>query len=113
MKDNGLVNAKEELLNLITARNLTILKIDIRYEHIDCNSSCDELNFEYNTITKHITTLDELDFDYDSGYGIQELFGVVYCKDSDGNPAWLTRAEYDGSEWWIVNTIPRFYNTIK
>lgn len=105
MKDNELVNAKEELLNFVASRNLTILKIDIRYEHIYYNSSCDELDFEYSKITKHITTLDELNFKYDSGCGIQELFGFVYCKDSDDNPVWLIRAEFVGNKWWIVNTI--------
>ena len=103
------MNAKQELLNIITSRNLTILKIDVTFDHIEYDLSSNE----YNSISKHITSLDDLDFEYDSGYGIQELFGIVYCKDSDDNPAWLTRGEYDGSEWWIVNTIPRFYNTIK
>lgn len=103
------MNAKQELLNIITSRNLTILKIDVTFDHIEYDLSSNE----YNSISKHITSLDDLDFEYDSGYGIQELFGIVYCKDSDDNPAWLTRGEYDGSEWWVVNTIPRFYNTIK
>lgn len=98
------INAKQELLNIITSRNLTILKIEITYTHI---------NWEDNTaITKDITTLDDLNFDYDAGYGSQELFGVVYCKNSNNRPVWLTREEYDGSEWWDINTIPEFYNNI-
>lgn len=96
------INAKQELLNIITSRNLTILKIEITYTHI---------NWDDNTaITKDITTLDDLNFDYDDGYGSQELFGVVYCKNSNNRPVWLTRGEYDGSEWWDINTIPEFYN---
>lgn len=98
------INAKQELLNIITSRNLTILKIEITYTHI---------NWDDNTaITKDITTLDDLNFDYDDGYGSQELFGVVYCKNSNNRPVWLTRGEYDGSEWWDINTIPEFYNNI-
>lgn len=98
------INAKQELLNIITSRNLTILKIEITYTHI---------NWEDNTaITKDITTLDDLNFDYDAGYGSQELFGVVYCKNLNNRPVWLTREEYDGSEWWDINTIPEFYNNI-
>ena len=103
------INAKRELLGIITSNNLTILKIDITYENISYNETHDG----YNTVTKTITSLDDLDFEYDSGYGIQELFGTVYCKDSNGNPVWLTREGYDGSEWWTINTIPEFYNTIK
>lgn len=99
-----IINAKQELLNIITSRNLTILKIEITYTHINWDDN--------TTITKNITTLDDLNFDYDAGYGSQELFGVVYCKNSNNRPVWLTREEYDGSEWWDINTIPEFYNNI-
>lgn len=95
---------KKELLDIITSRNLTILKIEITYTHINWDDN--------TTITKNITTLDDLNFDYDAGYGSQELFGVVYCKNSNNRPVWLTREEYDGSEWWDINTIPEFYNNI-
>lgn len=99
-----IINAKQELLNIITSRNLTILKIEIIYTHT---------NLDDNTaITKDITTLDDLNFDYDAGYGSQKLFGVVYCKNSNNRPVWLTREEYDGSEWWDINIIPEFYNNI-
>ena len=99
------INAKQELLDIITSRNLTILKIEIIYTHINWDNN--------TTITKNITTLDDLNFDYDAGYGSQELFGVVYCKNSNNRPVWLTREEYDGSEWWDINTIPEFYTTNK
>lgn len=99
-----IINAKKELLDVITSRNLTILKIEITYTHINWDDN--------TTITKNITTLDDLNFDYDAGYGSQELFGVVYCKNSNNRPVWLTREEYDGSEWWDINTIPEFYNNI-
>jgi hypothetical protein len=49
----------------------------------------------------------ELDFEYDDGYGGQELFGYVVFKDG----TWLSRAEYDGSEWWEYNKTPT-YETI-
>ena len=100
-----IINAKQELLDIITSRNLTILKIEITYTHINWDDN--------TTITKNITTLDDLNFDYDAGYGSQELFGVVYCKNSNNCPVWLTRGEYDGSEWWDINTIPEFYTTNK
>lgn len=37
-----------------------------------------------------------LDFEYDSGYGGQELFGVIWYVDG----TWSERGEYDGTEWW-------------
>jgi hypothetical protein len=43
------------------------------------------------------------DVDYDSGYGGQELFGVVVFKDN----TWLERFEYDGSEYWDYKETPK------
>jgi len=37
-----------------------------------------------------------LDFEYDNGYGIQLIKGVVLMNDG----CWFERSEYDGSEWW-------------
>jgi hypothetical protein len=44
-----------------------------------------------------------LDFDYDAGYGGQEIFGYVVFKDN----TWLSRGEYDGSEWWEYRKPPK------
>ena len=46
--------------------------------------------------------LKSLDFSYDSGFGGQELFGTIWLEDG----TWLTRGEYDGSEWWEHNVLP-------
>lgn len=40
--------------------------------------------------------------DYDDGYGIQQLFGVIVFK----NGTWMERREYDGSEWWEYYRVP-------
>ena len=46
--------------------------------------------------TLSLVDLATLDFEYDNGYGSQELFGEIIFKDG----SWLERGEYDGSEWW-------------
>lgn len=46
--------------------------------------------------------LNSLDFDYDNGYGSQYLYGIVWCEYGK----WLTRGEYDGSEWWEEHSYP-------
>ena len=48
------------------------------------------------------SVLTQLDFEYDSGYGGQNLFGYIWYKDG----AWSERGEYDGSEWWEHMTRP-------
>lgn len=39
---------------------------------------------------------------YDDSYGLQQLFGEIVFKDG----SWLSREEYDGSEWWRLNKCP-------
>lgn len=46
--------------------------------------------------------LDKIDFDYDNGYGTQNLYGVVWYEDG----TWSDRGQYDGSEWWQHNVCP-------
>lgn len=43
------------------------------------------------------------DVEYDSGYGSHEIFEDLVVV---GNGWWLSRGEYDGSEWWDFNTPP-------
>ena len=40
--------------------------------------------------------LQALNFEYDAGFGSQELDGVIWFADG----TWAERGEYDGSEWW-------------
>jgi hypothetical protein len=47
--------------------------------------------------------LSQLDFEYNSLYGTQHLFGTIwYC---DGTHS--VRQEYDGSEWWKHIVVPQ------
>lgn len=47
--------------------------------------------------------LKKINFNYDSGYGGQEVEGIIWCE----NDIWFTRGEYDGSEWWEEHRIPK------
>ena len=46
--------------------------------------------------------VNSLDFEYDDGYGGQELFGTIWYKDG----TWSDRGEYEGSEWWNYQSCP-------
>ncbi|WP_283640102.1 hypothetical protein [Mesonia mobilis] len=59
---------------------------------LKCNHSKEDLDRFINS----------LDFNYDSGYGGQELFGTLWFVDG----SWIERGEYDGSEWWEYKTTP-------
>ena len=53
--------------------------------------------------------LKTLDFEYDSGYGLQEVFGCIWYLDG----TWSSRGEYDGSEWWVFNKCPEILEVLK
>ncbi len=46
--------------------------------------------------------MQKLEFTYNSGYGGQELDGVIWFEDG----TWADRGEYDGSEWWQYHRCP-------
>jgi hypothetical protein len=53
--------------------------------------------------------LNKLDFEYDSGYGSQELFGTIWYEDG----TWSDRGEYDGSEWYEYHMCPEVPSELK
>ena len=50
-----------------------------------------------------------LDFEYDCGYGGQEIYGVIWYTDK----TWSERGEYDGSEWWAYKKAPEIPSCLK
>lgn len=54
--------------------------------------------------------LQKLNFEYDAGYGGQELYGTVWLMEDH---TWLDRGEYDGSEWWAYNKCPKVPDELK
>lgn len=50
-----------------------------------------------------------INFEYDDGYGAQELFGTIWYEDG----TWSEREEYDGSEWWEYKSCPEIPEVLK
>lgn len=97
-----MANAKEEFLHMV--RNQSVLCAEISYrdcwEH-DSPGSQHSLPVTY-TEEEYNAFIESLDFEYDHGYGGQELFGTVWFNDG----TWADRGEYDGSEWWQHHICP-------
>lgn len=93
-------NAKDELIQAISDKVSTLKCAKITYGYY-----CDNKEFILPVgFTEEDLGyfLSELDFTYDSGFGGQELYGTVWFTDG----CWLSRGEYDGSEWWEYNKYP-------
>lgn len=98
------MNAKQELLDILQDKakiKCAQIGLDRYYQEDHPNTSIilkqNHTKYAYNKF------LNQLDFEYDNGYGGQELFGIVWLKDK----TWITRGEYDGSEYWEHNKLPK------
>jgi len=101
------MNAKDELLKAVGRTGAKVLCATIQHGD-DTYRAEDEQRAPVFNLRKGYTFDDwrkflrGLNFVYDSGYGGQELFGIVWLDDG----TWLERGEYDGSEWWVCRKVP-------
>lgn len=79
------IESRQVLCVQITKDNDTQINLEVGYSAFDFDKFLAQLNFEY-----------------DGGYGSQELYGVIWYKDG----TWSERGEYDGSEWWEHKECP-------
>ena len=101
-----MANAKEEFLRMVRGEAVLCAFISYRdcWEY-DSPGSQHALPATY-TEEQYNAFVESLDFQYDSGYGGQELFGTVWFKDG----TWADRGEYDGSEWREHHVCPAIPN---
>ena len=100
-----MVNFLEETIETITAYGKSIDDID--YINIPENYNNERFSdIEYTTVfdfSKFEEFANKIG-DYDDGYGSAEVpeGTEIIFKDK----SWLSRGEYDGSEWWNYNACP-------
>ena len=113
------MNAKEEFLELVGTRKVKCAEInyvDIYFESyvrrftdkIERHNTQHSLKVGYSP-QELSEFIDSLDFEYDCGYGTQELFGTVWFEKRE----WAEREEYDGSENWIIKSYPEIPENLK
>ena len=93
------MNAKNELLQELEGKNIKCAQIAHDYYRMEKKEINLKVNFSENDFKEF---LNKLDFEYDDGFGTQELHGLVWLEDG----TWLSRHEYDGAENWEHNKLP-------
>lgn len=91
----GKRNAKKEFLNITKDYKIIAVNISFGEQRWNDNSDIFKLKPLY-TQDEYDKLLDFLDREYDTGYGGQELFGVIYCEDG----VWMQR-DIDIKKWNI------------
>lgn len=95
------MNARRELEQIVEAHNSKILCAHIAMDHYTMDPELIlklKVGYSEEEFDKFMKSLD---FEYDAGYGMQELDGLVWLDNG-----WLERGEYDGSEWWAFKSRP-------
>lgn len=98
-------NAKKEFLAEIEGKKLVCALVG---KEIDYSWKYDWKILKNDYSPEDLETfLTSIDFEYDAGYGGQELFGIILFEDSFSD-----RGEYDGSEWWENHKMPTIEEVI-
>lgn len=95
-------NAKEEFLDIIAKHPSPVKCAYVLYDsykdyvkrraHLPIGFTNDQLQ----------QFIQNIDYEYDNGFGHQQLFGNIWFDDG----TWADRREYDGSEWWEIQRAP-------
>ena len=101
-----MANAKNEFLLHVKGKYLKCALIEYNSDFYGKGKTY-SLPVNY-TDEQYYTFLNSLDFDYDSGYGLQELYGNIWYDDG----TWSDRYEYDGAESWDYHNCPPIPNSL-
>lgn len=78
-----------------------------------CIKTTDDVNWVGSNDGKYVISWTEFEkianFEYDAGYGSQKIAPNLVVV---GDNWWISRAEYDGAEDWIFNTLPIMDNSM-
>lgn len=97
-----MTNLYAETIEAINGREIAYAKIkvhndifgdDVKYINLKQNNTYSERGEFYNSMRN---------INYDRGYGTQYVYGFIVFTDG----TWITREEYDGSEWWENHKCP-------
>lgn len=84
------MNAKKELQDFLTH---TTLELKCALIQLSWGDDTPQIVLPLNYTDQDLQKFfQELDVNYDNGYGCQELYGIVWLT----NGTWLSRGEYDG-----------------
>lgn len=99
-----MINAKQEFLSHVEGLGIVRCAVVRDYDSSWRGESGKEI-FLKNGFTEadFEDFLDAIDFEYDDGYGGQELYGFIWYEDG----TWSERYEYDGSECWDYKKAPK------
>lgn len=96
------MNVRSELLNVLQGK-APMKCATVKFDRYFSKDSAKIFNLKVGYDVQALNDfLHSIDFEYDDGFGSQEIFGCIWLEDG----TWFTRGEYDGSEWWEYHAYP-------
>jgi hypothetical protein len=104
------MNARDEFIEEVAGKTVLCAAIHTECTDFRCpkkNIECGHteiiatLNVGYSA-EDYTAFLELLNFEYDDGFGLQNIFGCIWYTDG----TWSGREQYDGSEWWDYMEVP-------
>lgn len=99
-----MTNAKKEFLKEIEGKKLVCARVGKEVDYPKYEWKILQDGYSQEELDSFLASID---FNYDSGFGGQELFGVILFEDSFSD-----RGEYDGSEWWENHKMPTVQDVV-
>jgi len=96
------MNAKEEFLSKVSMEQVICAYICSMDDYGDEPPRQNAILKKGFTEEDWNAFLKQIDFNYNNGFGGQELDGCIWLT----NNQWYDRGEYDGSEWWQFHSYP-------
>ena len=97
-----MANCKNDFLREIEGREVKCAEIIYGSDYWDEEDRRVARLPESFSDSEYTSFLSQIDYEYDSGYGGQVVFGCIWYTDG----TWSERGEYDGSEWWEHKSCP-------
>ena len=96
-----MINARSEFIEHVLGKTVMCARI-LKEDFTEEKQEIATLQVGFNE-AEYRAFLDKLNFEYDDGYGTQELLGNIWYR----NGTWSERYEYDGSEEWKYKQCPQ------
>lgn len=94
-----MINLKKETLSFISGNKKKLICATVTRSSKKSSTFLLPLKSTKEVVKQFFTSLN---FDYDNGYGFQEVYGILWFKDG----SWAKRVNYNGSEWWQLYELP-------
>jgi len=102
------MNAKDEFIVIIESVDSRVKCAKIEIDSYDTDITLKALlKLEY-TKSEYDKFLEKIDVIYNSDYGTQELFGVIWFE----NDTWAERNEWGGCESWNIPSLPAVFDEL-